>query len=329
MPAWPRCPSLDAARAVSQLSRHELLASPNIGRAASAAVVVWLARHGLELQAKGAPSQGRPSHSTSPLAADRSHERNGWIRPPRVLTQAPLGSPFNLNVAQRGDALELLRSLLTTITPLVFFDPQFREVLDKLAYGNEGARQVERCNLPQMSADYIDACCREIARVLVPSGYYMRWTDTFGLGEAHHLRIADVLKCVDLIAWDNQRQGQGHRTRRRGTYLLVLQKPPLHAKATWGDHRIPDRWVERIPHPKSQHPHTKPIGLISWHRATWSSIRPLGGFVVLRAPMALGRKFIGCELPITRRTKPPPDTITRAPTTTAGDQKWRTKSKSK
>jgi hypothetical protein len=75
-------PELDAAREVSQLSRRELLAAPNIGRAASAAVVVWLARHGLELQAKGAPSQGRLSHFTSPLAADRSHERNGWIRPP-------------------------------------------------------------------------------------------------------------------------------------------------------------------------------------------------------------------------------------------------------
>ena len=66
----------------AQPSRHELLAAPNIGRAASAAVVLWLARHGLELQAKGAPSQGRLSHFTSPLAADRSHERNGWIRPP-------------------------------------------------------------------------------------------------------------------------------------------------------------------------------------------------------------------------------------------------------
>src|SRR5262249_23104894 len=41
-------PERDAARAVSQLSRHELLAAQNIGRAASAAVVVWLARHGLE-----------------------------------------------------------------------------------------------------------------------------------------------------------------------------------------------------------------------------------------------------------------------------------------
>jgi hypothetical protein len=38
-----------------------------------------------------------------------------------------------------GDALALLRSLSGDCTPLVFFDPQYRGVLDKLKYGNEGA----------------------------------------------------------------------------------------------------------------------------------------------------------------------------------------------
>ena len=73
----------------------------------------------------------------------------------------------------------------------------------------------------------------------------MRWIDTFRLCEGDHLRIADVLKCVDLIAWDNLRPGNGYRTRRRGDYLLVLQKPPLRAKATWRDHGIPSRWPRR------------------------------------------------------------------------------------
>jgi hypothetical protein len=36
-----------------------------------------------------------------------------------------------LNVAQRGDALVLLQSLADACTPLVFFDPQHRAVLDK------------------------------------------------------------------------------------------------------------------------------------------------------------------------------------------------------
>src|SRR5215472_2328533 len=92
--------------------------------------------------------------------------------------------------------------------------------------GNEGARQRGRFNLPAMTGDYIDACCREAARVLKPSGYLLRWTDTFHLCEGDHLRISE-LKCVDLIAWDSLRLGNGYRSRRRGDYLLVMQKAPL------------------------------------------------------------------------------------------------------
>jgi hypothetical protein len=51
------------------------------------------------------------------------------------------------NIAQRGDALVLLQSLADACTPLVFFDPQHRAVLDKLAFGNEGARQRGRAQL--------------------------------------------------------------------------------------------------------------------------------------------------------------------------------------
>src|SRR5215831_7067453 len=104
-----------------------------------------------------------------------------------------------LNVAQYGDALILLQSLADACTPLVFFDPQHRAVLDHLKFGNEGARQCGRAQLPAMSEEYIDTVCSEIARVLAPSGYLMRWIDTFGLCEGHHLRIP--LKPVDLIAW--------------------------------------------------------------------------------------------------------------------------------
>jgi site-specific DNA-methyltransferase (adenine-specific) len=194
---------------------------------------------------------------------------------------------YQHNVAQRGDALELLQSLPDQCTRLVFFDPQYRDNLDKLDYGNEGARQRERCLLPQMSAKYIDACCREATRVLAPSGYLMHWTNAFGIGEASHLRIADVLKCVDVISWDDQSFGMGHRSRRCGGYLLVLQKAPIKARATWSDHGIRDHWVESVD--RKHHPHIKPIGLIlalirSVTRAREFVIDPAAGsFTVMRA----------------------------------------------
>ena len=45
---------------------------------------------------------------------------------------------FQHNTIQAGDSLALLQSLPGGCTPLVFFDPQYREVMDKLKYGNEG-----------------------------------------------------------------------------------------------------------------------------------------------------------------------------------------------
>jgi site-specific DNA-methyltransferase (adenine-specific) len=207
---------------------------------------------------------------------------------------------WNRNIAQNGDALTLLRSLPDGCTPLVIFDPQYRGVLNKLAYGNEGARQKGRFELPAMTADYIDACCREAARVLAPSGYLLRWTDTFHLCEGDHQRIDDVLKCVDLIAWDSLRIGNGYRTRRRGDYLLVLQKPPLVAKKTWRDHGIPNRWPEKVD--RKIHPHVKPLGLVT--RLIGAITRPgdlvvdpaAGSFGVMHAALQLGRNFVGVDI---------------------------------
>jgi site-specific DNA-methyltransferase (adenine-specific) len=210
--------------------------------------------------------------------------------------------PITLNVAQCRDGLELLRSLPEACTPLVFFDPQHRAVLDRLKFGNEGARQRGRVELPAMSEDYIDAVCLESARVLKPGGYLMRWIDKFCLCEGHHLRIAGFVKPVDLIAWDNLRPGMGKRTRRRGDYLLILQKPPVSAR-TWRDHGIPNRWPEKVD--RSVHPHAKPVGLIA--RLIGAVTGPgdlvvdpaAGSFVVMRAACRLERNFSGCDLVVT------------------------------
>jgi site-specific DNA-methyltransferase (adenine-specific) len=219
----------------------------------------------------------------------------------KVMTTA-----FQRNTPQAGDALALLQSLSDSCTRLGFFDPQHRDNLDKLKYGNEGARQRERSKLPQMSSEYIDACCREFARVLMPSSYLMQWMNAFQLGTGVHLRIAGVLQVVDIIAWDNLRIGMNRRSRRRGDYLVALQKPPLKARATWRTKpTIPDRWPEKIIKPRSQHPHIKPIGLISALIEAITSPGDLvvdpaaGSFVVMHAARQLGREFLGCDLAYT------------------------------
>jgi site-specific DNA-methyltransferase (adenine-specific) len=199
-----------------------------------------------------------------------------------------------------GDARTLLRSLADGISAAAFFDPQHRSNLNKLRYGNEGARQQQRCKLPAMSDEYIDQCCRDLARVLRPSGYLFLWADTFRLCCGYHLRVADVLPTVDLIAWNNGRFGMGPRSRHCGDYLLVLQKPPILAKATWRDHGIRDRWTEKVD--TRIHPHVKPAGLIRRLIAAVTAPGDLiidpaaGSFIVEQLAHELGRRFSGCDI---------------------------------
>jgi site-specific DNA-methyltransferase (adenine-specific) len=211
-------------------------------------------------------------------------------------------SAFVRNAAQVGDALVLMRALADDSVALGFFDPQYRELVAHLRYGNEGvSRQRERARLPAMSPSYIDEAITEFARVLRPSGYLMRWLDKYVLCEGRHLCVPpDVLKVVDLISTDNDRIGMGYRTRCRGDHLLVMQKPPIKARATWTDRSIPDRWIEKVD--RRIHPHVKPISLIE--RLIGAVTQPgdlvvdpaAGSFVVMHAAMQLGRTFIGCDL---------------------------------
>ena len=54
-----------------------------------------------------------------------------------------------------GDCLGEMKKLSDQSVDLVFFDPQYRSSLDHLKLGNEGDRQVGRCQLEQMSDEYI------------------------------------------------------------------------------------------------------------------------------------------------------------------------------
>jgi site-specific DNA-methyltransferase (adenine-specific) len=212
---------------------------------------------------------------------------------------------FIRNVVQVGDCLTRLRSLPDRCAPLAFFDPQHRTGLDYLNYGNERARQKKRFTLPAMSDSYISDSLREIAQVLTPSGYLMLWCDTYNLCQAQYLQIADVCPTVDLISWDSLRMGMGYRTRKQGDYLLIAQKPPIRAKATWADHGVPNRWSEKVD--RTFHPHIKPFNLTT--RLIGAVTKPgdlvldpaAGSFTVMRAAHRLGREFIGCDLIVPER----------------------------
>ena len=212
-------------------------------------------------------------------------------------------NPVPLNQRNRLDGLELLKRLNDNAIRAVFFDPQYRGVLDKLKYGNEGvSRGQARCALPQMSQETIAAFIREIERVLLPDGFLFLWIDKFHLVEGVKPWLADTpaLKAVDLITWDKGRMGMGYRTRRKCEYLVIVQKAPQRAKAAWKDHAIPDVWNEKA---LKVHPHSKPIELQKrLIRAITQSPDDVicdpasGGYSVLKACEESGTRFVGCDL---------------------------------
>lgn len=187
---------------------------------------------------------------------------------------------------------------------LSFLDPQYRGVLDKLKYGNEGARQKQRSKQVQMTDDTIRDFIAEIYRATCPSGHLMLWLDKFHLvtGILSWTSLA-VFETVDLVVWNKSRIGMGYRTRRSFELLLVLQKPPRRAKGIWTIRNIPDCWTEKITAESRRiHPHRKPLGL---QKALIQAVtKPgevvldpaAGSFSVLEACQLCDREFLGCDL---------------------------------
>ena len=207
------------------------------------------------------------------------------------------------NVQQRMDGTVLLADLEDDSAALAFLDPQYRAVLDKMAYGNEDARQKRRATMQAMTDSTISIFVREIERVLKPSGHLILWMDKFTLLEGHFviwLSQAPTLTRVDLMNWNNLRFGMGKRTRKVTEYAAIFQKPPIRAKGIWTDHSIRDSWPEMSD--RDIHPHAKPRVLTErLIRAVTRKgdlvVDPCaGGYGVLDACIASGREFVGCDL---------------------------------
>ena len=235
-------------------------------------------------------------------AAPISRRRPSVFGHTRELEQPEVSPPpgFVLDAPNRADGLELLRALKPESFPLCVFDPQYRGVLDKQKYGNEGSRQRERSTLPQMDEAQIVSFIGEIDNVLMPSGHLLLWIDKFHLctGIAHWLPGTD-LNTVDLVVWNKMRMGMGYRTRRISEYCLVLQKAPLRAKGVWLVHDIPDVIEERL---TARVTHAKPIKLQARLIEALTNPRDIvidpaaGSYSVLEACRLTGRRFLGCDI---------------------------------
>ena len=208
---------------------------------------------------------------------------------------------YTINKKNKADGLDLLADINDKTVATAVFDPQYRGVLDKLKYGNEGqSRGKARSDLQQMDEDTINHFIKEIDRVLKDSGHLFLWVDKCHLCQGVLSWFKDTnLNLVDLVVWDKGKIGMGYRTRRKSEYLVVLQKSPVRAKSCWNDHGIPDVWEEKT---VKVHPHSKPIELQRRLIAATTQdgdyvLDPAsGGYSVFEACKAVGRDFIGGDI---------------------------------
>ncbi|ABK77777.1 DNA modification methylase [Cenarchaeum symbiosum A] len=207
-----------------------------------------------------------------------------------------------MNRRNRMNGLTLLDRMPDCSVQAAFFDPQYRGILDRMKYGNEGvSRGRLRSGMEQMSADTVREFLGEMGRVLVPSGTLFLWIDKFHLVDGISGWIEGTcLNAVDMITWDKQRMGMGYRTRRCSEHMVVLQKSPKRAKNVWRDHGIPDVWPEKVE--GRNHTHAKPVRLQARLIECVTTGRgavldpAAGGYSVLESCKRTGRNFIGCDL---------------------------------
>lgn len=199
------------------------------------------------------------------------------------------------------DGLELMMDIERGSVSCVFFDPQYRGVLDKMNYGNEGERQKERALLSQMGENVICSFISGIDKVLKPSGHLFLWVDKFHLCEGvKHWFSGTELCLVDMITWDKGKIGMGYRTRRKSEYLMVFQKEPKRAKGCWKSHSIPDVWTEKIIN--KNHAHQKPKELqkaliLSVTNENDIVLDPCAGsYLIMDICLENNRIFLGADL---------------------------------
>ena len=209
---------------------------------------------------------------------------------------------LKLNTRLKMDGRQFLSLLPPASFPVAFFDPQYRGVLDKLGYGNEGEKRGKaRCALKQMNEDTICAFIQGLADALMPGGHLFLWMDKFHLCTGFSKWLEGTsLDVVDMLTWHKKRIGMGYRTRRASEHVVILQKKPRRAKGVWQIHTIPDVWPEQVA--RNGHTHKKPLALQGELLAAVSNAGDIvldpaaGSFSVMSACELRGRNFLGCDL---------------------------------
>ena len=128
------------------------------------------------------------------------------------------------NFRNKIDGIDLMQQPADGSIKVVFFDPQYRGILDKMHYGNEGVnRGKQRSAFVQMSEETISQFLAEINRILTVSGYLFLWIDKFHLVEGVRKWLNGlVLSPVDMITWNKMKIGMG--------YQSITKKSLRHAK---------------------------------------------------------------------------------------------------
>ena len=230
--------------------------------------------------------------------------------PVREIAMPSLELPKELKFNSRleMDGLRFLELLPQNKIPVAFLDPQYRGLLDKMSYGNEGrSRGKTSFGLPHMDEKTIAKFVKGIARALIPSGHLFLWVDKFHLCNGFKKWLIGAnLDVVDLVTWDKGRIGMGYRTRRKSEHVIVIQKQPRRAKGVWTAHDIPDVITETVI--RDAETHRKPVELQEKLLKAVSNpgdvvIDPAAGsFSVLEACLHSGRTFLGCDIRVSNGT---------------------------
>lgn len=208
---------------------------------------------------------------------------------------------FEPNIKYITNGVNLLKSIPDNSVKLVVFDPEYRQLLDKMKFSNETTqKQKNRCNLAQTSSDIIEEMLVEIERILMPSGYLFYWMDKYMVCQSNNLPDNSNLSLVDMLVWEKPKIGLGFRLRHKSEFLQLFQKPPLKAKTTFSDHSIPDV-IQEAPANK-EHPHAKPINITKQLIKAVTNDGDLvvdpcaGSFSTLEACKNINRRCISCDI---------------------------------